>query len=109
MLTAGSAGSQPRRPTGRKAIKIAEQYDQVAQRKMPAKVVRETLAELYREIYNESLPTATVRAFTENWLNTKQPKISPATLALYRKSTNILEQSGSVRAPSIFPSTDESM
>jgi transcription initiation factor TFIIIB Brf1 subunit/transcription initiation factor TFIIB len=38
----------------KKAIKIAEQYEQVAQRKMPARAVRETLAELYREIYNES-------------------------------------------------------
>jgi transcription initiation factor TFIIIB Brf1 subunit/transcription initiation factor TFIIB len=50
----------------KKAIKIAEQYEQVAQRRMPARTVRETLAELYREIYNESLPTATVRGFTEN-------------------------------------------
>ena len=77
-------------PDRKKAIKIAEQYEQVAQRKMPAKAVRETLAELYREIYNESLPTATVRGFTENWLNTKEPEISPATLAFYRKSTNKL-------------------
>jgi len=63
---------------------------------MPARAVRETLAELYREMYNESLPTATVRGFTENWLNTKQPEISPATLAFYRKSTNkLLEFLGS--------------
>jgi hypothetical protein len=74
----------------KKAIKIAEQYEQVAQRKMPARTVRETLAELYREIYNESLPNATVRGFTENWLSTKQPEVSPATLAFYRKSTNKL-------------------
>ena len=80
----------------KRAIKIAEQYEQVGQRKMPARAVRETLAELYREIYNESLPTATVRGFTENWLNTKQPEISPATLVFYRKSTNkLLEFLGS--------------
>src|SRR5260370_28986419 len=34
----------------KKAIKIAEQYEQVAQRKMPARAVRETLAELYRDL-----------------------------------------------------------
>jgi hypothetical protein len=80
----------------KKAIKIAEQYEQVGQRKMPARAVRETLAELYREMYNASVPTATVRGFVENWLKTKQPEISPATLAFYRKSTNkLLEFLGS--------------
>jgi integrase len=80
----------------KKAIKIAEQYEQVGQRKMPARAVRETLAELYREIYNESVPTATIRTFVENWLKTKQPEISPATLAFYRKSTSkLLEFLGS--------------
>ena len=93
-------GKQRRKSTKtsdrKKAMKIAEQYEQVGQRKMPARAVRETLAELYREIYSESLPTATVRGFTENWLNTKQPEISPATLAFYRKSTNkLLEFLGS--------------
>ena len=80
----------------KKAIKIAEQYEQVGQRKMPARAVRETLAELYREIYNESVPSATVRGFIENWLKMKQAEISPATLAFYRKSTNkLLEFLGS--------------
>ena len=73
----------------KKAIKIAEQYEQVAQRKMPVRTVRETLAELYREMYNASVPTATVRGFIENWLNTKQPEISPATLAFYRKHKQV--------------------
>jgi integrase len=71
----------------KKAMKIAEQYEQVGQRKLPARTVRETLAELYREIYNDSLPSATVRQFIENWLKTKQPEVSPATLAFYAKST----------------------
>jgi len=54
------------------------------------------LAELYREIYNESVPSATVRGFIENWLKMKQAEISPATLAFYRKSTNkLLEFLGS--------------
>src|SRR6516165_4821291 len=82
MLTTGSAGSQPRRPTGR--TKDAGQSSS------------RNLGELYREIYNESVPTATVRGFIENWLKTKQPEISPATLAFYRKSTNkLLEFLGS--------------
>jgi hypothetical protein len=84
-------GKQRRKSTKttdrKKAMKIAEQYEQVGQRKLPAKTVRETLADLYREIYNESLPSATVRRFIESWLKTKQPEVSPATLAFYRKST----------------------
>jgi len=71
----------------KKAMKIAEQYEQVGQRKLPAKTVRETLAELYRVIYNESLPSTTVRQFIENWLSTKQPEVSQATFAFYKKST----------------------
>jgi integrase len=74
----------------KKAIKIAEQYEQVGQRKLPARTVRETLAELYREIYNESLPAATVEGFVGTWLQTKQPEVSPATLAFYKKSTRKL-------------------
>ena len=35
----------------KKAIKVAEQCEQVGERKMPTRAVRETLAELYREIY----------------------------------------------------------
>jgi hypothetical protein len=84
-------GKQRRKSTKttdhKKAMNIAEQCEQVGQRKLPGKTVRETLADLYREIYNESLPSATVRRFIENWLNTKQPEVSPATLAFYRKST----------------------
>ena len=45
----------------KKAMKIAEQYEQVGQRKLASKTVRETIAELYREIYNDALPEATVR------------------------------------------------
>jgi integrase len=70
-----------------KALKIAQQYEQVSQRKLPARAVRETLAELYREAYGETVPTATVRQFIENWLKNKTPEVAPATLDFYRKST----------------------
>jgi integrase len=85
-------GKQRRKSTKttdrKKAMKIAEQYEQVGQRKLPARTVRETLAALYREIYNESLPSVTVHQFIESWLKTKQPEVSPATLAFYTKSTS---------------------
>lgn len=71
----------------KKAQKIAEQYEQISQRKLPARTVRETMAELFREAYGETVPTATVRQFIENWLKNKTPEIAPATLDFYRKST----------------------
>ena len=82
-------GKQRRKSTKttvrKRAIKIAEQFEQVGQRKIPPRTVRETLAELYREIYGEALPVATIRQFVEGWLKTKSPEVSPATLAFYQK------------------------
>ena len=70
----------------KKALKVAEQYEQVGQRKLAPRTVRETLAELYREIYSATLPVATVRKFIADWLHTKQPEVSAGTLAFYKKS-----------------------
>jgi integrase len=72
----------------KEAMKVAEQYEAVAQRKLPARTVRETIAELYRQHYNEELPTASVRTFISDWLKNKEPEVAPASLAFYRKSTN---------------------
>lgn len=85
-------GKQRRKSTGqtdrKKAMKIAQQLEQVGQRKLPSRTVRETLAELYREIYGETLPVATLRQFIVDWLKTKEPETAQATMASYRKSTN---------------------
>jgi hypothetical protein len=42
--------------------------------------------ELYREIYSETLPVATIRKFIADWLQTKEPEVSAGTLAFYKKS-----------------------
>ena len=49
-------------------MRVAEQYEQVSQRKLPVQTVRETLVELFREAYGESVPRATVREFIATWL-----------------------------------------
>src|ERR1700733_6188404 len=60
-------GKQRRRSTGqtdrKKALKVAEQFEQIGRRKLAPRTVRESLAELYREIYGETLPVATLRKF----------------------------------------------
>jgi hypothetical protein len=70
----------------KKALKIAEQFEQVGRRKLAPRTVRESLAKLYREIYCETLPVATVRKFVADWLQTKGPEVSAGTLAFYKKS-----------------------
>jgi integrase len=71
----------------KKAMKIAEQYEQITQRKLPVHTVRQTLAELAREAYGETFPSATVRQFIEAWLKSKAPPvIAQSTHDFYRKS-----------------------
>jgi integrase len=71
----------------KKAMKVAEQYEQITQRKLPVHTVRQTLAELAREAYGETFPSATVRQFIEAWLKSKAPPvIAQSTHDFYRKS-----------------------
>jgi integrase len=72
----------------KKAMKIAEQYEQISQRKVPVHTVRQTLAELAREAYGEAFPSATVQQFIEAWLKSKTPPVvAQSTYDFYRKST----------------------
>jgi hypothetical protein len=70
------------RDARKKALRVAEHYEQVSQRKLPVRTVRETLVELFREAYGESVPRATVREFIAAWLKNKAPEVAPATLDL---------------------------
>src|SRR5260370_21901285 len=72
----------------KKAIKIAEQYEQISQRKLPVHTVRQTLTALAREAYGETFPSATVHQFIEAWLKSKAPPVvAQSTHDFYRKST----------------------
>jgi integrase len=74
----------------KKAMKIAEQYEQVAQRKLPVRAVRETIVALAREAYGDVLPAATTRSFAEGWLKAKKLEIGARTLVFYAKGVNKL-------------------
>jgi integrase len=84
-------GKQCRRTTRetneKKARQIAQHYEQVAQKKLKPHKVRETLSELYRQVYGEVVPTATVRQYVEIWLAVKEHETATATYAAYQKST----------------------
>jgi integrase len=72
----------------RKALEVAKHYELVAQRKIRPQKVRETLSQLYQEIYGQTVPAAAIRQYVEDWLKIKEPETAPATLAAYRKSTS---------------------
>ena len=86
-LQGGQRRKSTKQTDRKKALRVAEQYEQVSQRKLPVRTVRETLLELFREAYGESVPRATVREFIAAWLKNKAPEVAPATLDFYRKST----------------------
>ena len=83
-------GKQRRRSTGetnqRKAMEIARRYEQVVQHKLKPAKFRETLLELYREVYGATIPKATVRQFAEEWLKVKRPEVAQSSWDKYRKS-----------------------
>ena len=83
-------GRQHRRSTGqtdrKKALEIARHYELVAQRRLKPQRVRETLSELYHQIYGETIPSATVRQYIADWLAVKEHEAARASMAAYRKS-----------------------
>jgi integrase len=85
-------GRQHRRSTGqidrKKALEVARHYELVAQRRLKPQRVRETLAELYRRIYGESVPTATLRNYVTDWLAIKEHEAARASIVAYRKSAD---------------------
>jgi hypothetical protein len=70
----------------KKALKVAGQFEQVGQRKLAPRTAPETLAELYREIYTEKLPVATVRKFIADWLHTNNRKYLPERLRYTKRA-----------------------
>src|SRR5262245_6485489 len=68
------------------AIKIAEVYEQLAQRKVKANRVRQIMLELVKSVYGEEAPVATVREFTTSWRGIKAAEVSPGTLEAYEKT-----------------------
>ena len=83
-------GRQHRRSTEetnrKKALEIARHYEMVAQRKLKPRRVRETLSELYRQIYGETVPDASVKEYAKNWLEIKGVERKPSTIESYEKS-----------------------
>jgi len=85
-----SEGRQHRRSTRetdrKRAQRVAEIYERVAQGKGTAQRVRQVFAEFYRDQYGEDLPLATVRVYLTRWLAARKPELARATYLRYEKT-----------------------
>lgn len=82
--------------TNRKdAQKVADLWEVTAQRKKSAQHIRSTFANIFQEVYGETMPVATLRQFAGIWLEQKKPETSLATLLAYQKTAeSFLEHMG---------------
>jgi integrase len=71
-----------------KARKIAEHWEELAQRKLRASEVRDATNEVIKKFYPDEVPFATVGTFIETWLRLKKPEIAQGTYGSYRKSAD---------------------
>jgi len=74
--------------TRREAQKVADLWEITAQKKKSAQHIRSVFTNLFREVYGESMPVATLRKFIDTWLAQKKPETSPATYLAYQKTTD---------------------
>lgn len=82
----------------KKAEKIAEEFEEAANRKRTAKQVREVIAGLHEKLTGESMVTMTLREHTMGWLARKEPETAPSTMAFYTGATTKFLEFMAVRA-----------
>ena len=75
------------RVTGRKdAQKIADSYEEAANKVRTAKQVRDVISALHKEITGEDIPAQSFRIYSQTWLTTKEPEVSKSTQVAYRNA-----------------------
>lgn len=67
----------------RKALKLAEQYEEAARKRRTFSQVREVLQGLHQEITGEEMKAVSVRNHIESWLVEKKDETKPATMHVY--------------------------
>jgi integrase len=69
------------------ALKIANEFESVANKRRTLLQVRRVIGEISRELLGEDLREPTLREHIEGWLNAKAPSNAPATAVFYRNAT----------------------
>jgi integrase len=78
-------GRSTRLTDRKKALRIAEEFEAVAQRRKNSATVKATFADLLKEAFGEEMPATTLTTCALGWLKTKRPETSPATFVSYQK------------------------
>jgi integrase len=73
--------------TRQEAQKVADLWEITAQKKKSAQHIKSVFTNLFREVYGESLPVASLKKFVGTWLEQKKPETSLATYLAYQKTT----------------------
>jgi hypothetical protein len=91
----------------KKALEVAKHYELVAQRKIKPQKIRETLSQLYQDIYGQTVPVATLRQYVDDWLKVKEPETAPAIDSCDWKSSPKTKRTGlnrvSPKRPKVRP------
>ena len=66
------------------AQRIAEAFEDAANKRRTVRQVRDVIASLHKEITGDDLPSHSFRHFADSWLTRKAPEVAPGTLAFYR-------------------------
>jgi len=73
----------------RSAIAAATLLEQTAQRQKSAQHIRKVFGDLYREFYGEGMLSATVRDYSEHWLEQKRPETAESSHLAYTKTISV--------------------
>jgi len=75
--------------TNRKeAQRIVDLWETAAQKKKSAQHIRSVFADIFRDVYGQAIPIATICGFCTTWLEEKTPESSKATLLAYQTTVN---------------------
>ncbi len=67
----------------RKALKIAEEWEDASRKKLSEAQARRVLSDIYEIINDEKLPSQTARAYLDGWVSTRGGVTSPRTAQAY--------------------------
>ena len=70
------------------AMRLANEYEELTQRRMTANQARKVVTDLYRSLSGDELSKATTREFFRHWLSEKEPTVSESTISAYQDSAS---------------------
>ena len=72
----------------KKAMKIAEEYEEASRSFRTARQVRKVITELHLELTGTDTPSSSVREYVRVWVDRKKNEVKDSTLSFYRGKTN---------------------